>query len=320
MSRRFINQLGDGETIEETFVASEKQLRPNRNGNLYLQLRLADRSGTVSAMMWNAGERAYRNFENGDYVLVSGTTQIYNGKLQIIVSDIGRADPSEIEMDDFQRLDSSKVDQLLRRLTDMLRGMKDSNLRDLAESFLADQEFIDRFSRCPAGVKNHHAYVGGLLEHVVNLMEICLLVGPRYPEVNLDLLLMGAFLHDSGKIDELCYDRDLGYTDEGQLIGHLVIAVGYVDAKIHELELMSKEPFPAHLALRLKHMIVSHHGQYEFGSPKLPMTLEAIALHQLDDLDAKLHSFRQIIEEDANPDGNWTVYQATLGRKLYKGP
>jgi len=320
MSRRFINQLGDSETIEETFVASEKQLRPNRNGNLYLQLRLADRSGTVNAMMWNSGERAYRSFENGDYVLVSGTTQVYNGKLQIILNEISRADPSEVDPDDFQRLDMVQVDKLTLRLSEMLRGMKDVHLRNLAECFLSDEDFMDRFSRCPAGVKNHHAYAGGLMEHVVSLMEICLLVGPKYPELNLDLLLTGAFLHDSGKIDELCYDRDLGYTDEGQLIGHLVIAVGYVDGKIREAEELSKEPFPLHLALRLKHMVVSHHGEYEFGSPKLPMTLEAMALHQLDNLDAKIHSFRQIIQEDVNPDANWTVYQSTLGRKLYKGP
>ena len=147
MSRRFINQLGDSETIEETFVASEKQLRPNRNGNLYLQLRLADRSGTVNAMMWNSGERAYRSFENGDYVLVSGTTQVYNGKLQIILNEISRADPSEVDPDDFQRLDMVQVDKLTLRLSEMLRGMKDVHLRNLAECFLSDEDFMDRFSQ-----------------------------------------------------------------------------------------------------------------------------------------------------------------------------
>jgi 3'-5' exoribonuclease len=181
-----------------------------------------------------------------------------------------------------------------------------------------DEQLMAEFTAAPAGIKAHHAYRGGLLEHVVGLMEVCGAVARFYPEIDRDALLMGAFLHDIGKLRELTYERDLSYSDEGQLIGHLIIGVDILERKVRETEKLSGEAFPEQLLLRLKHMIVSHHGEYEFGSPKLPMTLEAIALHYLDNLDSKIHSIGQVIREDANVDSNWTPYQALLGRKLFK--
>ena len=201
----------------------------------------------------------------------------------------------------------------------MLRAVTNYHLRSLAECFLIDEQFMDQFTRAPAGVKNHHAYHGGLLDHVVHLMQLSTSVARHYPQLDPDLLVIGAFLHDMGKVHELSYDRDLAYSDEGQLIGHVVIAVGMLDKKLEEAAQLSGEPFPEELALRLKHMIVSHHGQYDFGSPKLPMTLEAIALHLLDNLDAKIHNFDSLIREDVNVDSHWTTYQANIGRKLFKG-
>jgi 3'-5' exoribonuclease len=168
-------------------------------------------------------------------------------------------------------------------------------------------------------VKNHHAYPGGLLEHVVNLMEVITRIADCYPVLDQDLLLMGALIHDMGKIQELSYDKSFAYTDEGQLLGHVVIGVGMLEQKVREAERLSGEEFPAETTLRLKHMIISHHGQYEFGSPKLPMTLEAVALHHLDNLDAKVHSFQQLMRDDANVDSPWTAYHQSLSRKLYKG-
>ena len=165
----------------------------------------------------------------------------------------------------------------------------------------------------PAGSKNHHAYHGGLLEHVVGLMELVLRVCPCYPQLNGDLLLMGAFLHDLGKTTELSYEHSLGYSDEGQLIGHLVMAVEMLDAKLAEAEKLSGEPVPRETVLRLKHMILSHHGEYAFGSPKLPMTLEAVALAHLDNLDAKINTFSSLMRDDPNVDSPWTTYNANLG-------
>lgn len=319
MARRFINQLADQEPIDEIFLATQKQLRPNRMGNLYLQVELCDRTGSITARMWNATEDDYRSFEPGDYVRVEGTAQLYQGAMQVIATGIHRAAAAEVDAADFQRVPAMDIDRLRSRLQQALRGLKNPHLRSLAECFLMDEAFMSAFARAPAGIKNHHAYPGGLLEHVVHLIEVCGRVAACYPELDAELLITGAFLHDVGKIDELSYDRGFAYTDEGQLVGHVVMGVGMLEAKAREAERLTGEPLPRELLLRLKHMIVSHHGQYEYGSPKLPMTLEALALAYLDDLDAKLHSFGQLMREDPNVESPWTVYYPTLGRKLFKG-
>jgi 3'-5' exoribonuclease len=317
--RRFINQLAERENIDQVFLVADKQLRANRNGNLYLQLRLTDKTGSLTGMLWNATDNVFNSVQTGNYLRVAGTTQLYNGQLQMIVTRIEPTDPRQIDDQDFAMVSSEEVDRLAKRLTELLRGMRNEHLRNLAECFLADDEFMGKFTTAPAGVKNHHAYRGGLLAHIVSLMEVCRVVAPLYPELDADLLLMGAFLHDAGKIDELLYDRELAYSDEGQLIGHVIMVLATLEDKVAESERLSSENFPAELLLRLKHIIVSHHGEYEYGSPKLPMTLEAIALHLLDNLDAKLYSVAQIMKEDAGGDSAWTSYNQALGRKFFKG-
>jgi 3'-5' exoribonuclease len=318
MPRRFINQLGENEAVDEVFLVAEKQLRPNRNGNLYLQLRLSDRTGSLTGMLWNASDRLFASIHSGDFVRVQGTTQFYNGNLQMILNSVERTVLAKADEADFVRLGAAEIDQLRQRLAETLRGIADPVLLELAERYLTDESFMTRFSTAPAGVKLHHAYRGGLLEHVVGLMALCRSVAAHYPIIDLDLLVMGAFLHDTGKILELSYDRDWGYTDAGQMVGHVVQGVGILDEKIRELESQSGQRFPEDTKVRLQHMIVSHHGEYEYGSPKLPMTLEAITLHFLDNLDSKLHSCAQLMREDTNVENNWTPFQATLGRKLYK--
>ncbi|HEX7375635.1 MAG TPA: HD domain-containing protein [Pirellulales bacterium] len=319
MPRRFVNQFGQQEAVDQIFLVSQKQLRANRNGNLYLQVELSDSSGTISARMWNASEVEYRNFDDGDFVRVEGNTQLYQGCMQLIASHICKARHEEIDYSDFMPVGPQEIDRMAARLKELLRGMKNPHLLNLAECFLIDDELMGRFTRAPAGVKNHHAYVGGLLEHVLSLMEVCARVAPLYKTLDADLLLMGAFLHDIGKIGELSYDRGFAYTDEGQLIGHVVMGVSMLEGKLREAERLSGEAVPPELALRLKHMVVAHHGQYEFGSPKLPMTLEAVALTQLDNLDAKLHSFEQQMRDDPNVESCWTSYNQSLARKLFKG-
>jgi 3'-5' exoribonuclease len=317
--RRFINQLGEHEQIDQVFLLADKQLRVNRNGNLYLQLRLNDKSGSLTGMLWNASDQLSNSVQIGNYLRVQGTTQVHNGQLQMIVTRMEPTDPRTVDEQDFVSVSSAEIDRLAKRLAELLRGVRNVHLQNLAECFLADEEFMAKFTAAPAGVKNHHAYRGGLLAHVASLMEVCRVVAPLYPELDGDLLLLGAFLHDAGKIDELTYDRELGYSDEGQLIGHVVMVISTLDDKVAESERLSGEKFPRELLLQLKHLIVSHHGEYEFGSPKLPMTLEAIALHLLDNLDAKLHSVGQIMKEDAGGESAWTSYNQALGRKFYKG-
>lgn len=319
MSRRFVSQLGHQEPVNEIFRATEKQLRPNRNGNLYLQVELSDRTGAINARMWNATDVAYRAFENGDYVRVEGTTQLFQGAMQLIATRITRVEANVVQEDEFSPLPAVAVDQLAVRLADILRMIEEPSLRNLAECLLVDDELMAKFNRAPAGIKNHHAYPGGLLQHVVGLMEVVLRVAPCYPQLNRDLLLTGAMWHDIGKVNELCYDRELAYSDEGQLIGHLVMAVSMLESKIRDTEKLTGEPFPPETALRLKHMIVSHHGEYDYGSPKLPMTLEAVALYLLDNLDAKIFSFQQQLRDDPNVGSAWTHFNPNLGRKLFKG-
>lgn len=319
MSRRFVNELQDGESIDQVFLASEKQLRTNRNGNLYLQVRLSDRSGSVTAMLWNANQGHFDGFENGDFVVVRGTSQIYNGGMQVLAREVKKSSASDIDEADFVTLGQASIEKMVGRVSEMLRAMSNPHLRSLAECMLLDESLMQQFRTAPAGIKNHHAYHGGLLEHVLSLMELVLLVAPRYQGVDADVLLFGAFLHDIGKTKELTYSPDLGYSDQGQLLGHLLLGVSILDRAIEQTQAQTGEAFPEKLANHLRHMIVSHHGSYEFGSPKLPMSLEAIALHHLDNMDAKLHSVRQLIEEDVNKGSSWTVYHPGIGRKIYKG-
>ncbi len=319
MSRQFVNQLGHKDAVSDVFIASDKQLRPNRSGNLYLQVELSDRTGAISARMWNASEAVYKSFDNGDYVRVEGTAQLYQGAMQLIATKLARVDPQEVDEDDFTPIAQVEVDKLVVRLGEMLRGMNDPHLQNLAECFLLDESFMTKFTRAPAGIKNHHAYLGGLLQHAISLMDVVQRIGPCYPQINRDLLLIGAFLHDIGKIDELGYDREMVYTDQGQLIGHIVMAVGMLEEKVREAEKLAGEPIPEETVLRIKHMLVSHHGEYQFGSPKLPMTLEAVALCFLDNLDAKINAFDLLMSEDPNVDSPWTHYHPNINRKLYKG-
>ena len=317
-ARRYVSQLAHNETVSQVFLASDKQLRPNRNGNLYLQVELSDRSGSVNARMWNASDGDYRSFDNGDYVHVEGATQLFQGNMQLIANRIRKARTDEVDDADFVTLQSAEVEQMRKRLVEILQGLKSPPLSRLANGFLNDDEFMDKFCRAPAGMKNHHAYQGGLLEHVVSLMELVLVVAPRYTQLDQDKLLMGVLLHDAAKIDELSYERDIAYTDSGQLLGHMVLGVTMLDDKVRQIVTQDGQPFPDRLLVELKHLIVSHHGRYEYGSSKLPMTLEAITLHQLDNLDAKLASFTQLMADCPNTDSNWTQYFTQIDRKLYK--
>jgi 3'-5' exoribonuclease len=319
MTRRFVNQLANGESIDEVFLVADKQLRANRQGNFYLHLELRDKSGSVGARLWNATEGLARTFEPGDFLQARGKIQIFQGALQVILSHIEPIDPSTISPEDFLPQTTQNVAKLTARLRELLLGVGNPHLRALVECFLIDDEFLRKFTTAPAGIKNHHAYHAGLLEHVVTLLTIADRISDLYPDVDRDLLMTGIFLHDIGKIDELSYDRAFGYTDEGQLLGHLVMGVEMLRDKVKQSADLTGEPFPAELLLRLKHMIVSHHGTLEFGSPKVPMTPEAIALHHLDNLDAKIHTFTREIRDDPCRDTSWTPYQQNLGRRIFKG-
>ena len=319
MPRRLITELPPQAQIDQTFLATHKQLRPNRNGQLYLQVELADRSGTITGRLWNASDDDYNAFEDGDYVRVEGNTQLYSGSLQVIVTAIERADPRTIDEREFQVLSKNDLVRLEAELAALLGTIRSAPLAALVAEILADKSLMQAVARTPAGVKHHHAYAGGLLDHVVNLLRLADRVAPLYAALDRDLLLVGVLVHDIGKVRELESVQGFSYTDEGQLLGHVLLGLEIVEAKIRAVEARTGQPFDPETAVRVKHMIASHHGQYEFGSPKLPMTLEAVALHHLDHLDAKMAGTIQLLQNEATAQDGWTQFQQSQGRKFFRG-
>ncbi|MCA9077851.1 MAG: HD domain-containing protein [Planctomycetaceae bacterium] len=319
MSRQYVNSLSDGQSVDEIYLLADKQLRANRNAETYLLAQLRDKSGQVSGFLWNVREDIAAAVSAGELVIVRGRVQLYQGNLQMILTHIEPAERDDVDMNEFIPESSQNTEELLEKLREHLLGLEDADLKSLMQTFLDDSQLVEQLSRCPAGIKLHHAFHGGLLEHVVSLMQTAHQIRDLYPNVNFDLLKVGIFLHDLGKTRELEYDSTFAYSDEGQLIGHLVQGVEMLNAKVLQLETSTGRPFPTEMLLRIKHMIVSHHGSYEFGSPKLPMTPEAIALHHLDNLDAKLNEFQSLIDADPNSDSVWTPYNTNLQRKIFKG-
>lgn len=318
MQRMNIESIKPQSNVDEVFRVVDKQLRTNRQGSLYLLLQLADRTGVISGMRWNATQFIYDSFQKGDYLQVQGTAQLHNGNLQLIVTDFDTVDASRINVADFDALDRNQVEKCWRELNELVSSMQNIPLREIAMAFLEDPKIRDGFQIAPAGVKAHHAYPGGLLEHVVGLMHLVDIMSPRYPMIDRDVLLLGTMLHDIGKLEELAFEGELSYTDPGQLIGHLVQGVQMLDRKAAQVEAKLGKPIAKELLWRIQHMIVSHHGHLEHGSPKIPMTLEAIMLHAIDDMDAKINASIELIDSDHNGDSVWTNYNPTLGRKIYK--
>jgi 3'-5' exoribonuclease len=319
MPRSEVNTLSDGAAVDEVYLLSDKQLRVNRVGDQYLLAQLRDRTGQISGLLWNVKETEMGRFSAGDFVRVRGKIQSYQGNLQVILTGIEPVPKDQVDPAQFIPSTSQDTQRLFARLTEILLSITEPHLRQLMEEFLRDESVVAGLFRAPAGIKLHHAFHGGLLEHVVNVLETAVRVVDLYPPVDRSLLLAGIFLHDLGKIRELAFQDSFAYTDEGQLIGHLVIGIEMLNEKTPAVAAALGEPFPQETLLRLKHMIVSHHGSYEFGSPKLPMTPEAIALHHLDNLDAKVNEFSSLIASDPNSQSNWTPYSTSMQRKLFKG-
>ena len=319
MPRQFINTLCDGQSLDEVYLLADRQLRANRNADLYLLVQMKDRTGQVSGLLWNASEQAVSHIEPGMYVHARGKVQLFQGNLQVILNQLHPADVRQVNPDDFRQTTGAGIEHWIESVRTILMGIKNKHLRTLMEVFFEDPVLMEGLRSAPAGIRMHHAHHGGLIEHINNLLQTANRLVDLYPQIDFDLLHVGIFLHDIGKLRELGYDATFNYTDEGQLIGHLVIAVEMLNEKIPLVEARLHEKFPQDARLRIKHMILSHHGSYEFGSCKLPMTPEAIALHHLDTLDAKVNEFASLIAGDPNASSNWTPFHPTLQRKLFKG-
>jgi 3'-5' exoribonuclease len=316
MSKLFVSDIQPQMQVDEVFRIVDRQLRANRQGNLYLLLQLQDRTGVISGMRWNADEKMAERFSKGSFARVQGASQLHNGMLQLILNQISQVDESTLDMEHFDAGNRVDVEALWSRFNSLVKSISNESLSKIAISFLQDEQLAQSMRMAPAGIKAHHAYPGGFLEHVVSLMELSDTVSGHYPILDRDLMVVGAMLHDIGKMEELVFDGELGYSDAGQLLGHLVQGVQMLDRKVIEIRNAGGAIDPG-LLMRLQHIIVSHHGCLEHGSPKIPMTLEALAFHFLDEMDAKLNAAVAMIDSDRTRDA-WTTFNPTLGRKILK--
>ncbi len=316
MPKIYVSDIQPQMQIDTAFRIADRQLRANRQGNLYLLMQLQDRTGVISGMRWNADEKLAERFVKGSYVQIQGASQLHNGILQLIVNQIALVDEKTLDPVDFDSGTRVDVEQLWSKLGELIETISDETVRKIADCFYQDPAIARSFCLAPAGIKTHHAYPGGLLEHVVSLMKLADKVSSHYDVLDRDLLMVGAMLHDIGKLEELLFEGELSYSDAGQLLGHLVQGVQMLDTKVREV---SESGFAVDRAvvLRLQHIIVSHHGYLEHGSPKVPMTVEALAFHYLDEMDAKLNAALALVESDRTRDA-WTNYNPTLGRKILK--
>ncbi len=289
MKETFIADLTkfEDQSITGFFSATTKSLRDKKDGGKYLALVLTDRTGSMEARMWDNAAEASPEFEQGDVVKLKALVCRYQERLQMKVERIRAAQDGEYDPADFLPQTTKDVDALWKELNGYVESFRDAHLKALLRVFLDDPEIAAAFRQAPAAKSMHHAWLGGLLEHVVSLMGVCELAAKHYPEVHRDLLLTGAVLHDIGKLQELVWKKSFDYTMQGQLLGHITIGYGMIERKLEALP-----DFPKRLRVLVEHMVLSHHGRYEYGSPKLPMIPEAILLHYLDDMDAKMQTVR----------------------------
>jgi 3'-5' exoribonuclease len=307
-----VSNLADGQSITSHFLVCEKEIRATREGKSYLRLELGDATGRVEARMWEGFDKSAATFEQDDFVKVQGRVESYRNKLQVMIDKIRLAEESEVDAADFFPHTKQDVEQLYAQLVEIARSVGNPWLRKLVLSVVEDLELAPKLKRAPAAKAMHHAYLGGLLEHVLSLCELCRAVLKHYPEADADLLLSGAILHDIGKLRELSYERSLGYTDEGQLLGHIMIEYEMISKKMEAIS-----EFPPQLKILVQHMLLAHHGKYEFGSPKLPMFREALLLHYLDDLDSKMAAVRSAVDSGTG-EGNWTAFSGALERRFLR--
>ena len=301
----------ENKTIISSFVVASKQIKPKKSGESFIALTLCDRSGHLDAKVWDNVPDIIGIFEQDDFVKVKGLINKYNNRFQLTVHKLRRLEESEVDPTDYLPKTEKDIEELWRTLADFVASFQDEHLKALVQAFMSDPVIANAYKTAPAAKTLHHAYIGGLLDHVVSLFKACDLTSRNYPQINRDLLLTGAFLHDIGKIHELAYGRSFSYTTRGQLLGHMIIELEMLQAKLAGLP-----DFPAGMKTLIEHLIISHHGEYEFGSPKLPMFPEALMLHYLDDLDSKMESMRAHFEREHANDGAWTSYNASLGRPL----
>jgi 3'-5' exoribonuclease len=308
-----ISTLKEGDWVDETFLVTAKQIMIAKNGGMYLSVKLADKTGEVDGKLWDNAEEVAGRFEKEDFIRVKGVAANYQGMMQVKMKTVEKVDDSKVDLANFLETSPRNIEEMVKDLFAAAAGVKNKHLNQVMSSFLTDKAFMDAFRRAPAAKALHHNYIGGLLEHVVELISLAKDVAQHFPGIDMDLLTVGAFLHDIGKVRELSVRKSIEYTTEGRLLGHISLGYEMLADKIKAIP-----GFPDELTMLLKHIMLSHHGEYEFGSPKRPKIQEAIIINYLDDLAAKISNFRATLKRENVEAGDWTYYSKMHDRYLYR--
>jgi 3'-5' exoribonuclease len=314
VAKVFVADIQSDQEVAGVFIVADKQLRTARNGKPFLTLRLADRTGEIVGRVWDRASELNDTIAARSVVLVRARSETFRDEMQLQVREVQPVALEEVDGADFLPVCPRDVQQLWEHFKQLCGQVKRRPLQKLLAAISSDTELMERFRRAPAAKSMHHAYLGGLLEHTVGVAELVLKISEQYPDLDRDLLVAGAMLHDLGKIREFVYDLYIDYSHEGRLLGHMIQGLAILDEKMRGLK-----AFPEEEALLLKHLVLSHHGETEFGAVKLPMTREAFALHYADDLDAKMNSLTRILAESKGGDEAWTTYQPLFERFFFRG-
>ncbi|NVN99339.1 MAG: HD domain-containing protein [Geobacteraceae bacterium] len=312
MRKVFVKDIKDRDQLREVFLVKEKITAMAKNGKPYMNLKLMDKSGDVDAKIWDNVDEISGRFEKNDFLELSAKASVYLGKMQLVISDLRKVPEEDVELADFLPQTERNIKEMEGELAALIGTVANDWLKKLLECFFTDPDIMGLYRVAPAAKGMHHVYIGGLLEHSLAVCALVDSVVPLYKGLNRDLLIAGALLHDIGKVREMKFFRSFDYSDEGKLIGHITIGVEMIHERVCKID-----GFPPELAMHLKHLILSHHGQYEYGSPKRPKTLEATILNYLDDLDSKINGIRTHINKENELQGNWTSYHRLYDRYFY---
>jgi 3'-5' exoribonuclease len=314
VAKQFVAEIKDRDMVKSVFLVKDKIMAMAKNGKPYMNLRFMDKSGEVDAKVWDNTDVLDKLFDKDDFVQVRGKASVYMNKMQVVVAEIEKVPEEQVNLVDFLPESPRNNEEMRQELREVVAALTNPHLKGLMEVFLADSAVLDQYCLAPAAKGMHHVYLGGLLEHSLSLVKLAKAIVPFYEGINEDLLVVGALMHDVGKIHEMSYARAFDYTDEGKLLGHITIGVELVEEMIRQVD-----GFPRELRMLLKHMLLSHHGQYDYGSPKRPKTIEATVLNYLDDMDSKINGIQSHIAKENASTSRWTAYHRLYDRYFFKG-
>ena len=317
MTHLYVKDIQPGQQIQDTYMVTQPVLRNTTRGDLYIAMFLSDKTGKVNSRLWQATEQLYQSIPSEGFVAIRGKSELYQGSMQIVVNDVQVVEPDQVKLMDYMPRTEKNISEMYEQFKAIIGTIANTDLKNLTAVFFNDTELMKQFCIAPAAMMMHHNYLGGLLEHTLSMATVAQVLFPLYPKIQKDLVLAAIFLHDIAKTQELSYKIGFGYTDRGQLLGHIIQGTQMITQKADDLN-ADGTPINPEVLDSLLHIIVSHHGQYDYGSPKLPATPEAFMVNYIDNLDAKMNQTETLIENDLGDGGNWTSYQRSLETRLYR--